>query len=397
MGLQGRENGLGERDHQGLNRGLERGLSRRQILRFGAAGAALTMLSPLSAAAMTGGLSLEEQDLFTGHLSDFIATNNVRGLSIAMARHGELVFEHAVGSADEFGTPLTPRHRMRVASLSKPITGTTVMALVADGRVNLEDRVFGPDGLLPQFTEFADPRALDITVSHLLHHTAGGWSTRGQDPTWMLPELSMHDMMVEVFRTVPLDQAPGTGYAYSNMGYLLLGRVIEAVTGRPYEDHVRERILLPAGADGLHVGGGPGLRGPDEVTYATGAARDPATIDIRRRDAGGGWVGRPRDLVAFLLHMDGRPSPSDLLPPDWRDRVLQPTPASGSYGCGWNTDARGASGHSGFLPGTGSVMLNTPYDISWAVLVNSNGGPGGTINERLRALPWTMVQDAGWI
>jgi CubicO group peptidase (beta-lactamase class C family) len=264
--------------------------------------------------------------------------------------------------------------RFRIASLTKAITATAVFRLVARNALGLDDRVFGPTGHLSALTGTPiDARVTDITVRHLLQHGGGGWSNDANDPMFTNPALSARDLITKVLATRPLDNAPGTVWAYSNFGYCVLGRVIEAVTGETYENWVRENILLACGSTMTIAGNTLADRQPGEVVYYGLDNQDPYGMQVSRMDSHGGWVSTAADYLRFLVRVDGLPPVPDLLRPDGITLMTTPSglPKSDGYASGWHTTTDGTWWHDGILPGTRSVMVRTVDGFCWAALANS--------------------------
>ena len=199
----------------------------------------------------------------------------------------------------------------------------------------------------------------------------------------------------------PLDFNPGERYAYSNFGYCLLGRVIEKVTGRTYEDYVRREILLPVGALDTHLG--KTLREerlPGEVFYDVEGRKGNAVLGpdlgkpvllpygtwcLEAMDSHGGWVASAPDLVRFASAFD-HPDNCKLLQAKSIDTMFAcPTGAAGHdkngkekdafYGCGWNVRPHGKgvrdTWHDGGLAGTSTLLVRFGGDnLTCAVLFN---------------------------
>jgi Beta-lactamase class C and other penicillin binding proteins len=314
---------------------------------------------------------------------------DVPGLSLAISRGGRLVFQAAYGFADRNrGEMLTPRHLFRIASVSKPVTAAGILRLVEMGRLRLDDRVFGPGGILEDEYEVPPAGPLcRITVDHLLTHTAGGWSNDGRDPMFRHPRLNARELIARTLAEVPPEHAPGSRHAYSNFGYCVLGRVIEKVTGRPYETWIRQNILMPAGAAGMRVArNGWAGRAPDEVTYECRDG-DPYRLNIRRMDAHGGWLATPTDLVAFANSVDGFRPAGDLLRPETIRLMTTPGARSPCYARGWAVNAAGNWWHSGSLPGTTAILVRTSDDFCWAAVANTR--TKGMVRD-LDRLMWTI-------
>jgi CubicO group peptidase (beta-lactamase class C family) len=195
-------------------------------------------------------------DALDEHARRFMAEHGILGLALACQRDGPDgggLVARGYGYANEQQAPMRADVRVRVASVSKTITAVAIFQLVECGRLRLEDaalplfcRLVGRD-VVPR-----DPRARAITVRHLLEHSAGAWDNR---PTGGVPPMYKHatlgfDALLERLLTEDeLLAAPGTQFAYSNVGYTLLGRIVEAASGLPYEEYVRAEIF--ARSEGL--------------------------------------------------------------------------------------------------------------------------------------------------
>ena len=346
-------------------------------------------------------------------MREFVGERGAPGATLAVMRNGRLVYSRGFGFADlEAGEVMQPQARMRIASLSKPITAAMILLLAEEGALELDDpalalvdpRLFR--GRLP-----LDRRWGEVTVAHLLEHTAGLDRRRSGDPPFMAlraarelgvePPASVDEVVGWQLQR-PLDHAPGERFEYSNFGYSLLGRVIERVTGQPYEEAVRERLLSPIGAGGMRIGAS--LRGdrlPGEVVYH-GGRRTPGAAkgaigervsepyggwEQQGLDSHGGWVASAPELLRFARLF--RPAeegallgPESLarafaepetLPPDEAREVW--------YAAGWSVrrlpGERFHAWHFGTLPGTSTLLVLRADGLAWCALFNELGDSEG--------------------
>ena len=277
-------------------------------------------------------------------LQEFYDRHQYRGgISLAITRRERLVYTGAVGFADRNHTVrLTPQHRMRLASVSKPITSVAIAKLSEEGRLSLDGKVFGRDGIfrnalgMPTYNR----NPVDVTVRQILEHKSGFKRD-------ILANNRYNYVVDRNTTATPLDFLPGAETVYSNYAYNILGRIIETVTGMPYERYVKEHILKPCGIDGMRVGAD--APGPDEVEYIG----DNLTANPLNNAPGpsGGWVASPIELMKFMAHVDGFSNVPDILRSD--------------------TPRIGVHSHSGRLSqGTWTILQRDSDGFSWALLMN---------------------------
>ncbi len=340
----------------------------------------------------------DSNNIIPGLANAFLRDFKAPGLSLAVAKDGRLVYAEGFGVADKItGKRVTASSQFRVASISKPITAAAVYRLVADGRLDIEQRVFGPGNLLSGLGTPVDSRAVKISVRHLLEHSCGGWSHDPPDPMYTKPELSARALITDVVTSRALENAPGTAFAYSNFGYCVLGRVIEQVTGQTYEQYVRQHILAPCGVENMFIAGNTAMeRRPEEVTYYGLDGLDPYSLPVRRMDAHGGWLATPTDLLRLAVRVDGFPAPPDILPGRQIAHMTYPTglPGSNGYARGWYVNSNGTWlqtwYHPGNLDGTASILVRTKDGYCWTAVTNTGRGNDASTWSGLDELMWKI-------
>ncbi|MEO6788102.1 MAG: serine hydrolase domain-containing protein [Chthoniobacteraceae bacterium] len=314
-----------------------------------------------------------EEQAIAKHVREFMEKFRVPGMSIAIAREGSFVLSRGFGVADKAtGAPVTPDHLFRIASVSKPFTSATIFTLIEQGRLALDDLVFGEKGRLGFDFGRALPDAVrEITVHHLLTHTAGGWTNKRDDPMFMHPKMGHRELIGWTLANQPLTDKPGTKYAYSNFGYCILGRLIEKLTGVPYAQAVKRDVLAKCGITTMRIVGNTlADRAPNEVSYYADDGGNPYGMNVTRMDSHGGWIARASDLVRFAMRVDGFPNPPDILRAESIRTMTTPTAASGSYACGWQVNKAPNWWHNGSLPGTSALIVRTASGLCWAALAN---------------------------
>lgn len=159
------------------------------------------------------------------------------GAALGVSVNGKLVYKKGYGLADkESSTNVTADSRFRIASVSKLFTSAAVLKLVQDGKLDINKKVFGANGILGTTygTQPYKQYVTDITVDELLHHT-GGWWGQSSDPAFYDKTLNATEVINWTIDNNLLGYMPGTHFDYSNFGYMLLAKIVEKVSGKSYE------------------------------------------------------------------------------------------------------------------------------------------------------------------
>ena len=385
-------------------------VSRRSVLKSGvAAFCALTPMRRIEAAAtirddaprVEGLIGEGEAESIAALIREFTETYSLPGFSMALADQGQLKLVACHGYADQKAqVPVTPQHLFRLASVSKPITSATLMRLIEQGALSLNDRVFGSMGLLNDLydcSQHKDPvnriRLENLTLEHLLEHTGGGWGNRRRDPMFAREALKFdHRKLIQwTLDEISLQRDPGQSYDYSNFGYCLLGRVIEAVTGQTYDEAVKQYLLTPSGISRMNVARPVSSdRWEQEVLYYQKES-DPygPSMNVHRMDAHGGWVATPTDLMRMMNHIDGFDRPRDILNAESIERMTTPSSPDLTYAKGWRVNASNNWWHQGSFPGGSSFLARIADGTCWAVVVNTRSKEKN-YTTALDRLPWKI-------
>ncbi|RYG05951.1 MAG: class A beta-lactamase-related serine hydrolase, partial [Chitinophagaceae bacterium] len=300
---------------------------------------------------------------------------NVPGLSLAVTRNGKLIYVKGYGKADQEGNVAVSANSLfRVASVSKPITSVAVLKLLEEGKLKLDDKIFGAGALLG--TEYGtQPYSANlqaITLKHLLTHTSGAWKNDANDPMFSNPALSAKDLITWTLNNRPVNTTPGTVYGYSNFGYCLLGRIIEKVSGKSYEDYVKTAVLQPSGITTMSIAGNTKAdKKTNEVSYYGQNSENPYIYNISRMDAHGGWLASATDLAKLLVRVDGYPTKPDILNTASIQSMTTSTPSISNYALGWAVNSNNNWWHTGSLPGTYSEVVRSGNGFNWAILINT--------------------------
>ena len=301
-------------------------------------------------------------------------------------------YTRAFGLADRRSrTPIGSDTRFTLASMGKMFTAVSIAQLVDAGKLALTDTL---GKFLPGYPN-ADARR--VTVAQLLNHSSGlgtYWNDRYTERRTSLLTLSDY---VPLFSSDPLQFTPGSRFGYSNVGYILLGRIIEVVSGMSYYDYVKRNIFDKAEMSNTGHYDKTGTTPNGAIGYyreardGSGPLRDNLDQRELRGSSAGGGYSTARDMVAFL----------DAL---WHDRLTSSktrelfTAAKGdgpfgpnSYGYGFMMRNRGdtvlAIGHTGGFPGmTNQAFYYLKSGVRLVVLLNQSS-PGGNavMSEAARA------------
>ena len=337
------------------------------------------------------------------YIEKFMKRWEIKGGSLAVMKDGRLVYSKGYGWADEEeSVPMSPGHIMRIASLSKLVTATAVMQLCERKVLSLDDRVFGSGGLLDcsQFRNIRDKRVKDITVGQLLRHEAGFTMHKG-DPCFTTREIIIWedldtvpdmDRVIEYALGERLGYTPGTGFRYSNLGYLILTKVVEVCSGMDYEEYCQENILHPAGCYDMHLARNLYEdRYPNEVRYYETHDAEPVPAfdnsgdTLWRRYGGsnieglrgaGAWVASPSEFVRFVASIDGDPSVPDVISPE-SVRAMTADPAHSYRPIGWvRAGASSDWSRTGTLAGTSAMVKKQANGYIWMFVTNTSSWKG---------------------
>ena len=323
-------------------------------------------------------------------INQFMQRYGIPGLSIAIAKQDEILFAKGYGFADtNKKVPVNIIHKFRLASLSKPITSAAIMKLMEEGKLKLDDKVFGKGGILHRRFPTKNKFLHQITIRHLLEHTAGkNWTNDGGDPMFQDYSLSQTNLIRKTLKENPITTAPGKSYAYSNFGYCLLGRVIEELSGIPYESYVRKTFFKDIGANSFSIGNKTPSKAITQVHYFPDTSESPYSFPIKRMDSHGGWISNAIDLVKFINSVDGLGE--DVLSQESIKIMTTPSKHNPNYALGWNVNQYNNWWHLGLLPGTASIMVRTEQGYSWAVLLNKRS-EDSSFGAELDKLSWNLI------
>ncbi|MGV9538395.1 serine hydrolase domain-containing protein [Streptosporangium sandarakinum] len=374
-------------------------ISRRRLLQAGAGVVPALALGarPAEAATITTGVVPSALAGFDSAMKTYIAERDIGCAQLAVARRGKILLARGYGVYGRSGTlrKVQPTSLFRVASLSKNITGAAIARLAQDGKLSLGASVASLLGL----STTADPRLAKVTVWRLLQHT-GGWDRAASpDPLWADHAISAsldvplpidHADIMKWTTARKLDFDPGSKHVYSNYGYMLLGRIIEKVSGMSYESYVRQKLLTPLGITRPMLGGSLASEAASiEVPYTSKytnktVLNDSGTVvpypyggfNMPNQDANGGWLASAVDMVKWGFAFDAA---GPVLNSTSISRVFaKPETGVNSggswYGFGWYVRNNNEGGlntwHNGSMPGTFAFLARIQNGVSYCAIFN---------------------------
>ena len=311
-------------------------------------------------------------DHLRAYIEELLAVQGFPGLAVAVTDRNGLVASEAFGLASlEAGEPVTRETYFEHGSIGKTFTAVIVLQLGEEGQLDLDEPL---TRYLPWF-EVRSEHA-PITIRHVLTHSSGlmvgaDVSANSRFDVWAL-------------RETEVGFPPGTEYLYSNVGFRTLGYIVEELTGKPYSQVVRERVLAPLRLEATD----PSITNEGRHRLAVGYARGFDDRPARRTDpwvpapwletatGDGSAAGTMADLAAFLRSLLNRGR--GLLSPESFELMATPSIEADdgwSYGLGLELrtrDGRQEIRHGGSMPGFGTTMLgDLDSGLGVAVAVNS--------------------------
>lgn len=346
---------------------------------------------PISGSAQAGMTEIDRM------MVAYMAEQAVPGAALAITRGGKLVYARGFGYGDrENKEVVQPNSLFRIAGVSKAITQATILQLIQRGHLGLNDKVFQLLKIKPllETGKDVDTRIYDITIGDLLDHR-GGWQKEpiNCDFTYRQEEvataygiktLPTAEQLISYAMAKKLNHEPGTVSSYSNLGYCLLGRVIEEITRQPYDKYTQVNMLGKLGITDTRIASSQvHERAANEVKYYTPDAATATSIlpsergkqvpvqygawSFEAMDAADGWIASAIDLVRFASAFEYSDNFAAVKGEVMRNRFHPGYMQTGS------------------LPGSTSLMvISRPFpDTCYAALFNSNSAHAAEFNEKL--------------
>ncbi len=330
------------------------------------------------------------------HIEKLVGEDRFSG-AVRLSRGDKVLLEGAWGQADKrFAVDNQTTTRFNLGSMNKMYTAVAIGQLVEAGKLAFEDRLIEVMPAYPN-REVAEK----VTIHHLLTHSSGLGSYWEPLFATNWTQIRTHAQLLDLFVDEPLEHEPGERFGYSNSGYVVLGRVIETLSGMSYFDYVREKIFKPAGmtatdsyaydeivadlATGYTRASDDHDHGPGHEE-ATGPRRANVFEHAAKGCAAGGGYSTVGDLHRFVRALDQ----NVLMHAATRDRLFKPQAPGVPYGYGFGIRGEGrmrSVGHNGGAAGISSDLRFYPESgYSFSVLANYDPGTAERVADELHLL-----------
>ena len=307
----------------------------------------------------------------------FLRRWEITGASIAIMKNEKLVYAQGFGYADkENNIKLEPFHLLRIASISKLLTAVAIRHLLthsAGWTVKWGDHLFIPNAIA-DYLEIDSPvepsSIIEFALAKKLHYTPGIWSS------------------------------------YTNISYVILGEVIEKVTGDSYEDYINAAILYPIGIYNMRIGGNLySEKYLNEVTYYEQSNADSVKsiygtgkivshryggTDIKTLGSAGGWIATPAELLKLVAAIDATENKFNILEKEAielmtnKDKKYKPM--------GWRgSDGNDTWWRTGSLAGTSALLVHLNDSLSYCIITNTSSWKGSNFTLELNKLMRKIV------
>jgi CubicO group peptidase (beta-lactamase class C family) len=304
--------------------------------------------------------------------------NNYRQFNgaVLVAENGKVIFKKGYGLANmEWNIPVEPDTKFRLGSITKQFTSMLVLQLVQEGKVKLEGKL---TDYLPDYRKETGDR---ITIHQLLNHTSGIPSYTGMPNFFQDVSRNPYSVsdFVKKFASGDLEFEPGTKWNYNNSGYFLLGAIVERVTGKPYEQVLKERILDPVGMKDTGYDHHETILAKRASGYEKrpGGYINAPYLDMSLPYAAGSLYSTVGDLYLW----DQALYTEKLLSPQLKELMFKPGLSNYAYGWVVQKAPLGGQGepvtiiqHGGGINGFNTLITRLPESKNLIVLLNSTGG-----------------------
>lgn len=312
--------------------------------------------------------------------------NDGPGATVLVTKKGTVLYRNAFGKASlENDIPMNPNHVFEIGSITKQFTAVSILMLEEEGKLSVQDKL---TKYLPNY-----PNGDQITVHQLLNHTSGIKSYTAMEGLNAFGKIDKSPIeIIDYFKDEPIDFKPGEQWEYNNSGYIVLGYIIEKVTGKTYEDFIQERIFDPLGMKNSYYGDKARIIKNRASGYQpTGQGfRNAMQISMTIPYAAGSLMSCVDDM--FLWHKAIRDN--TLISAKSKAKAHTNTTLNNgeltNYGYGWQINelnGKQSIEHGGGIFGFVTQGVYVPdEDIYVIVLTNANGNSPQDITLRLASM-----------
>jgi D-alanyl-D-alanine carboxypeptidase len=323
---------------------------------------------------------------------NFMRKYHVPAISVAIAKYDRLVYLKSFGLANlSNGIEVDNQSLFRIIESSMAVTSIAIKKLIAEGRLNYDSKVFGNGGVLGfQYGRNQYARWItDLTIENLLKNQTGGWYGENDmtaDADFRRLLSSKDSALSWVLDHVPLKSSVRDTSNFSEFDYFVLGRVIEKVSGMPYENYVKENILRPAGITDMELAWDSARR-PHEVSYYFPSPTPNSISDLirprpngevhenlylSRADAALGWIASAADMVKLMIKYRSLESLYGNTSVSRAILLTDTAKAKNGYNFDWcSTDSTRDWWESFQFLGSSTTMMRSTGGFCCAVLINT--------------------------
>jgi len=318
--------------------------------------------------------------------AEYLQKPGAVGLSIGVARKGQVIVAKAYGLADvELDVPANKDTMFRIGSVTKQYTAAAIMRFVEQGKISLDDDI---SKYFPDFP-LSGGQGNTVTIRHLLNHTSGipSYTDLGEEWHKLIPQELTHDEMLALVKGKPFDFKPGEKHKYNNTGYYMLGMIIEKISGKTYAEHMEAEFFKPLSLERTCYGfNTPIIKNRAKGYGATdGKLENAPHLGMSQPFAAGSLLSTGEDLVKWSMAL----ASGKVVKPE--SYALMTTPCilpdgeNSHYGFGLEIgefEGHRSIHHGGGIHGFNSMLVYLPDDdVHMAVICNSMAGSGRIIND----------------
>jgi CubicO group peptidase (beta-lactamase class C family) len=325
-------------------------------------------------------------DRASGLARAWLVQRDLPGLSVAVSKHGAIVWAAGFGYSDVDRTPMTPLTRFKLGALSKPITAAAIARLYDRGRIDL-------DAPIQKYVRGYPPKQWPVTLRQVMADVAGVHRIRGDNNDAMPTEhCESVDAAVALLANEPLMFEPGTRYRYSIWGWVLVSGAVEGASGEPFAQAIADEVLQPLAMDRTAVSETDELRrampahDPRDIWGMRAGVQDAYRTDYSCLAGAGAFLSTPTDLARFGAAMIA----PGFLKADTITTFETParlaSDATSTYAPGWAVGTASLGGqqtrmvsHRGSPMGGGVALLTFP-DLGLSVAVAAAWGDVDRVN-----------------